>query len=719
MLLGVVEGFYNRPWNEDQRVDLFKKLSSYGCNAYLYAPKDDARHRTHWRDPEDLSGLQTLLDAARREGCTEDLDVLKAKLDRLREIGCNGFALLWDDIDTNLPEKDKEVFSSIGHAHACVSNEIFNHVSSEDVEFLMCPMEYCSSRADPDVPNSYYLLTLGELLHPDIGVFWTGSCVVSECITLDEIRSIAEVLRRKPVIWDNLHANDYDGQRIFMGPYYGRDPEIIPHIRGVLTNPNCEYSSNVPALYTLSKWASLGDKYDPFMVAEECQEEVIKELYRPIICFHKKPGASMDETDEDVDTNIQTSFIDDWIARAYTFNDVCRSFSGLFEKLPFIPNRDFFFDINPYLNSVHIALMACNRYLKWVGLDQCAKPLNRGPTLSGLPGDSVLIDALIHSKESVFTYGALIDSRPMGLIFASNRINSFKEGLKCDNAFSDFPNNGSIIGLVVENQLLFTKSMDLMLEVVSEWVESLKDSNTSQFSIIPRYSVLTKHYLLKKDFRPLDDNDKSNSKYIILKKGSFNALVNYTNRNANSHVSPKQLVTAYILATTCALGTAVGLNKHFGSRSSPIFKRLVPFVAVASSNFVNIPLMRFVELTEGIDLKESETGVNVCKSKAAAALGISCVVLSRITIAAPGMIFLPFVMERMEKKEWFLKRKFLHIPFQGFGIGLILCVMVPFGCALFPQTITISKNTLEKYDPTAYKSIKDTNINQLEFNKGL
>ncbi|XP_040563621.1 protein O-GlcNAcase [Lepeophtheirus salmonis] len=643
MLLGVVEGFYNRPWNEDQRVDLFKKLSSYGCNAYLYAPKDDARHRTHWRDPEDLSGLQTLLDAARREGVRffyglspgldvvysskEDLDVLKAKLDRLREIGCNGFALLWDDIDTNLPEKDKEVFSSIGHAHACVSNEIFNHVSSEDVEFLMCPMEYCSSRADPDVPNSYYLLTLGELLHPDIGVFWTGSCVVSECITLDEIRSIAEVLRRKPVIWDNLHANDYDGQRIFMGPYYGRDPEIIPHIRGVLTNPNCEYSSNVPALYTLSKWASLGDKYDPFMVAEECQEEVIKELYRPVPLsnlplnermmitkadadllmqtfwlpyshgpkielllkefeylrdhshiarsfVHKNAGASMDETDEDVDTNIQTSFIDDWIARAYTFNDVCRSFSGLFEKLPFIPNRDFFFDINPYLNSVHIALMACNRYLKWVGLDQCAKPLNRGPTLSGLPGglagefmrlypvqsqnefpvyyapaflekktlilrpiiqsniqkfvqnlnflsslDSVLIDALIHSKESVFTYGALIDSRPMGLIFASNRINSFKEGLKCDNAFSDFPNNGSIIGLVVENQLLFTKSMDLMLEVVSEWVESLKDSNTSQFSIIPRYSVLTKHYLLKKDFRPLDDNDKSNSKYIILKKG--------------------------------------------------------------------------------------------------------------------------------------------------------------------------------------------------------
>eukprot|EP00096_Caligus_rogercresseyi_P012492 TRINITY_DN5243_c0_g1_i1.p1 TRINITY_DN5243_c0_g1~~TRINITY_DN5243_c0_g1_i1.p1 ORF type:complete len:654 (-),score=214.63 TRINITY_DN5243_c0_g1_i1:148-2070(-) len=638
MLLGVVEGFYNRPWNEDQRLDLFKKLSAFGCNAYVYAPKDDARHRTHWRDPDDLSGLQTLLEAAKREGVRffygispgldvlysskDDLEVLKRKLDRLREIGCNGFALLWDDIDTCLQDPDKEVFSSIGHAHACVSNEIFNHVSSDDVEFLMCPLEYCASRADPDVSNSYYLLTLGELLHPDIGVFWTGSHVVSEVITLEEIRGISEVLRRKPVLWENLHANDYDAQRIFMGPYYGRDPEIIPHIRGVLTNPNCEYSSNVPALYTLSKWASLGDKYDPFAAAEECQEEVIKELYRPCppsslptnermmitkadidllmqtfwlpyahgpkielllkefeylrdhshiarSFIHRGAAAgvsvsSMGETDE----NIQTSFIDDWISRVYTFNEVCRSFGGLFEKLPFIPNRDFFFDINPYLNSVQVALLACNRYLKWVGLDQCANPLLKGPTLAGLPGglagelmrlypvqsqcefpllyapaylekktlvlrpiiqsnlqkftqslnflstlDYVLVDALLYSKDSVFTYGALLDSKPLGLIFASNRINAFKEGLKCDNAYSDFPNNGSILGFVVENQLLFTKSMDLMLEVVSEWMES-----SSQFSIIPRYSVLTKTYLQEKDFRPLDDDDKSNSKYIILKK---------------------------------------------------------------------------------------------------------------------------------------------------------------------------------------------------------
>ena len=37
------------------------------------------------------------------------------------------------------------------------------------------------------------------------------------------------------------HANDYDQQRMFLGPYSGRHPDIIPHLRGVMTNPNCEY----------------------------------------------------------------------------------------------------------------------------------------------------------------------------------------------------------------------------------------------------------------------------------------------------------------------------------------------------------------------------------------------------------------------------------------------------------------------------------------------
>jgi len=67
---------------------------------------------------------------------------------------------------------------------------------------------------------------------------------------------------------------------------------------------------------------------------------------------------------------------------------------------------------------------------------------------------------------------------------------------------------------------------------------------------------------------------------------SFNALVNYTNRNANSPTSTKQLGVAYFSATFSALGTAIGLKKVL-EKSPPTFQRLVPMVAVAAANCVN------------------------------------------------------------------------------------------------------------------------------------
>ena len=40
------------------------------------------------------------------------------------------------------------------------------------------------------------------------------------------------------------------------------------------------------------------------------------------------------------------------------------------------------------------------------------------------------------------------------------------------------------------------------------------------------------------------------------------------------------------------------------------------------------------------------------------------VTISRIVMAAPGMLVLPIIMERMEKKPWFKNRPALHGPFQ-------------------------------------------------------
>ncbi|XP_068204321.1 sideroflexin-1 isoform X3 [Palaemon carinicauda] len=116
---------------------------------------------------------------------------------------------------------------------------------------------------------------------------------------------------------------------------------------------------------------------------------------------------------------------------------------------------------------------------------------------------------------------------------------------------------------------------------------------------------------------------------------SFNAIVNYTNRSGDSPISVQQLGTSYVLATSGALATALGLNSLVKSMP-PLIGRLVPFTAVAAANCVNIPMMRMRELQEGVTLVD-QNGNKVGQSKTAATKGIAAVWISRVMMAAPGM----------------------------------------------------------------------------------
>ncbi|XP_037815751.1 sideroflexin-2 [Lucilia sericata] len=203
---------------------------------------------------------------------------------------------------------------------------------------------------------------------------------------------------------------------------------------------------------------------------------------------------------------------------------------------------------------------------------------------------------------------------------------------------------------------------------------------------------------------------------------SFNAVVNYTNRNANSPTSVTQLGVAYVSATTSALVAAIGCKNYWSKRASPIFQRFVPFAAVAAANCVNIPLMRQNEIINGIEVKD-ENGNNVGKSRVAAVKGISQVVFSRIVMAAPGMLVLPFIMERVEKLPVYRRVKWLNAPFQTALVGCFLLFMVPTACALFPQTCSLSTSTMQRFEPELYEEMKQTtngNIpSKVYFNKGL
>lgn len=198
---------------------------------------------------------------------------------------------------------------------------------------------------------------------------------------------------------------------------------------------------------------------------------------------------------------------------------------------------------------------------------------------------------------------------------------------------------------------------------------------------------------------------------------SFNALVNYTNRNAASPITPKQIGVAYVTATSTALATAVGLNLYT-KKAPPLVARWVPFAAVASANCVNIPMMRQQELLNGIAVTD-ENGNKLGYSKKAAVKGITQVVISRITMAAPGMIIMPIIMQRMEKFKFMQRVTFLHGPMQVMMVGVFLIFMVPAACSLFPQQCSLAVSKLEPELRESIVSRYGDNMKYVYFNKGL
>ncbi|KAH9359583.1 hypothetical protein HPB48_021648 [Haemaphysalis longicornis] len=191
----------------------------------FFSPRASDSSRKHQRLRYDVVSFRSVDQALELEAARHDVQVpagLDITYSSSKEVSCLKRKLEQPEIS----ETDKEVFQSFVHAKVSVTNE-----------------------------SSEYLNTIRLKLMPGIDIMWTGHKVISKVITVQSIQELTEVLRRPPVLWDNLHANDYDQKRLFLGPYSGRSTDLVPHWRGVLSNPNCEFEANFVPIHTLAQWS--------------------------------------------------------------------------------------------------------------------------------------------------------------------------------------------------------------------------------------------------------------------------------------------------------------------------------------------------------------------------------------------------------------------------------------------------------------------------------
>ena len=274
-LSGVIEGFYGPPWTATERSMVLNWMQAFQLNTYLYAPKDDLKQRLLWRVPytsQETSELKVLIDNCHAHGVrfvfaispgldmayaqASELETLQGRLEQVHELGVRDFAILFDDIPDSMRAEDRRRFGTFALAQSHVANHLYRYLTgraSSSARFFFCPTPYCGRMRRAGLGGERYLEEIGETLDPGIDVFWTGPEIISSQIPVSHIESLANTLRRPPLLWDNLHANDYDGQRFYCGPYSGRPLELRSEIQGILHNPNNE------ALLNFVPWKTLSD----------------------------------------------------------------------------------------------------------------------------------------------------------------------------------------------------------------------------------------------------------------------------------------------------------------------------------------------------------------------------------------------------------------------------------------------------------------------------
>jgi hyaluronoglucosaminidase len=274
--LGLIEGYYGKPWSWRAREETIAFLKQYGYDFYIYAPKADAFLRKRWREthpPEEATALRDLATRCRalqvrfgiglspfelyRNFNAEAQAALADKLAQFDAWGVEYLAVLFDDMRGDVAEL------------APTQVEIMHWVAARTraTKLIVCPSYYSD---DPMLDRFFgqrpenYLEDLGRLLDPSIEIFWTGEEVCSHEYSAGHLQRAADQLRRKPFLWDNYPVND--GRR--MSPYLhvravsGRPASIGAHLSAHSVNPALQpVLSRIPAV-SLAESYKLGESYE-------------------------------------------------------------------------------------------------------------------------------------------------------------------------------------------------------------------------------------------------------------------------------------------------------------------------------------------------------------------------------------------------------------------------------------------------------------------------
>ncbi|MCX5160258.1 beta-N-acetylglucosaminidase domain-containing protein [Streptomyces sp. NBC_00264] len=282
---GMTEGFYGQPWTRQERLAQIGFMGRTKQNRYLYAAGDDPYRQARWRDPypaDRRADFRALAERARAEHVTlgwavapgqamcmssaGDVKALTKKLDSMWALGVRVFQLQFQDVSYSEwhCDSDAETFGSgpraAARAQARVAGEVARHLADRypgSQPLSVMPTEFYQDG------STDYRKALAEELDDRVQIAWTGVGVVPRTITGGELAGARAAFGHPLVTMDNYPVNDYAQDRIFLGPYTGRDPAVAMGSAALLANAMEQPSASRIPLFTAADFAWNPKGYRP------------------------------------------------------------------------------------------------------------------------------------------------------------------------------------------------------------------------------------------------------------------------------------------------------------------------------------------------------------------------------------------------------------------------------------------------------------------------
>ncbi|MCX4582096.1 beta-N-acetylglucosaminidase domain-containing protein [Streptomyces sp. NBC_01481] len=282
---GMTEGFYGQPWSHQQRLAQLDFMGRTKQNRYLYAPGDDPFRQARWRDPypaAQRAQFRELAERARQNHVTlawavapaqemcladdGDIKALTRKIDAMWALGVRAFQLQFQDVSYSEWHcgRDADTFGSgpeaAARAQARVAGAVAGHLADRypgAQPLSLMPTEFYQDG------TTDYRRALADELDGRVQVAWSGVGVVPRSITGSELAGARDVFRHPLVTMDNYPVNDYAQDRIFLGPYTGREPAVATGSAALLANAMEQASASRIPLFTAADYAWNPKGYRP------------------------------------------------------------------------------------------------------------------------------------------------------------------------------------------------------------------------------------------------------------------------------------------------------------------------------------------------------------------------------------------------------------------------------------------------------------------------